>query len=414
MERAVFTQRTQTDQFEVLDNRFHGVQSREVSRQVVTVLDDGRLGIATGTLLSDPDVLTREAQSLCRFSRRVDYGLPASGSSVCGPQNLGVGEIATEEIVDVCLGLVEALCKRYPEVTVDVIARRTRSEVTYENSHGVRHKGEERSLVYAVIVQRSTEEDLFSDYALFDHAVHGDAGGFALERHIEQLAQRFPIAETSSGELPALVLAQSLEQFLAGFWQALDGKRLFEKQSPLSDRFGQKLFDERFSLAIDPLSQGDGGFDVEGVASRPLPLVEGGVLKNAFFDLEYAPKCRQPLSGLATGNLRDRFRTSPLSIPFGARSQDQILGSVGPAVIVQHCPEVARTTNLEGDFSCGVDALYFDGRQVVGRIKNLNMSGNVLELFRTGLGELSSEGERSPSLGIVAPHILFRAIRFTV
>jgi PmbA protein len=414
MERAIYTHRTQTDQFDFIDNRFHGVLSKEVSRQVVSVLEGGHLGMATGTLLSNPEALTAEARRLCGFSRRVDYGFPKTGSSSQEPKNPGISQIPHSEIVDLCQSVVDTLLKRYPDVTVDVIARRTRSEVDYDNSHGVRHHGEEWTLSYVVVVQRSSEEDLFTDYAAFDHALHQDEERLVLERYVERLGRCFPVVEISGGEYPALILAQTLEQFLNGFWQALDGKRLYEKQSPLADRFGERLLDERFSLAIDPLALGDGNFDFEGVAARYLPLIERGVLTDGFFDLEYAQKCGRPESGLATGNLRDRFRNEPLRIPFGDRNADALLASAGRGILVQHCGEVARTTNLKGDFSCGLDALYFEGGEIKGRIKSLNMSGNVFELLRDGLAELSCEGERSPTLGVIAPHLLFKAVRFAV
>jgi PmbA protein len=414
MERSVYTQRTQTDQFEFVANRFHGVLSKEVSRQVVSVMDGGRLGIATGTLLSDTGTLTREAQGLCKLSRQVEYRFPTEGSTQLEPRHGAVAALSAEQIVEMCETIVDAVSKRYPEVKVDVTARRTRSELAYENSHAVRHRGEEWFLTYVVSVHRPSEEDLFAEYELFDQAIHDEAGAARLERFVEQLAQQFPIAELRGGDYPAVVHARNIEPFLTGFWQALDGRRLFEKQSPLRDRIGERLFDARFSLAVDPLLLGTGGFDVEGVTARRLELVEQGVLKDAFYDLEYGPKCGHPASGLATGNLRSRFQTDPVCIPFGETPLEALLAQAGRGVLIQHCHEVSRTTNLKGDFSCGLDALYFEEGRIRGRIKNLNMSANVFDLFRDGLEALSSEGQSSAVLGAQAPHMLFSAISFTV
>jgi predicted Zn-dependent protease len=90
MERSLYTHRVRRDQVELLDNRFHGIFTKDVSRQVVTVLEDGRLGSASGTFLSDPEVLTAEARRLCPFSRQVAYGLPTEGQSDHPSQNQGV------------------------------------------------------------------------------------------------------------------------------------------------------------------------------------------------------------------------------------------------------------------------------------------------------------------------------------
>lgn len=412
MDRAIYTHHQHTEQFEFIDNQFHSALSKETSKQVVLALEDGRVGIATGTAQSDPETLTAEARRLCPFSRKVEYSLPSEGSSNHEPQNLDVPGITTEQIVDFSQAVIEAVLKAHPEMTVDVHAYKTRSEASYENSLGVRHHGLEHALVYVVNVQRSSEEDLFSDYRAFDHQVHGD-GFDALERHVAELARRLPIVEPPAGEPPALLLAQCLPSFLTAFWQALDGKRLFEKQSPFSEKFGQRLFDERFSLTIDPLTQGTGNFDFEGVAGREVKLVEAGVLRDGLYDLEYAKKCGTRASGLATGNLRDRFQTEPIRIPRGSETLDALIQDAGRGILIQHCSEMSRTTNLRGDFSCGLDALLFEDGQIRGRIKNLNMSGNVFTLLRDGLTALSGEGESSPTLGVIAPHLLIQGIRFT-
>jgi predicted Zn-dependent protease len=413
MQRSIYTQRLQADQFEFRSNRFHGVLSKETSRQIVSVLEGGRLGIATGTMLSDAQVLTSEARGLCRFSRVVDYDFPVSGSSRLAARNTEVASIRDEQIVEFCETLIEALVKRYPGLTVDVTARRMRQEVGYENSLGVEHRGSEQTLTYGVAVHRSSEEDLFIDYRGFDHQVHTEAGAGEVEGYVERLEQQFPIVEFTNGDYPALLTAWNLEDFLTGFWQALDGKRLYEKQSPLCGRFGERLFDKRFSLSIEPQSQGTGGFDVEGVAAQSVRLVQEGVLRGGLYDLEYAQKCDERPSGLATGNLRMRFQTVPVSMPFGTHGLDQMMADAGRGLLILHCGEVSRTTNLKGDFSCGLDALYFDGGLVRGRVKNLNMAANVFDLLRDGLVDLGSEGERSPSLGVTAPHLHFRSLSFT-
>jgi predicted Zn-dependent protease len=138
-------------------------------------------------------------------------------------------------------------------------------------------------------------------------------------------------------------------------------------------------------LTIDPLTQGTGNFDFEGVAGREVKLVEAGVLRDGFYDLEYAKKCGTRASGLATGNLRDRFQTEPIRIPRGSERLDALIQDAGRGILIQHCSEMSRTTNLRGDFSCGLDALLFEDGQIRGRIKNLNMSGKRVHVVERWL-----------------------------
>jgi hypothetical protein len=84
-------------------------------------------------------------------------------------------------------------------MTVDVHAYKTRSEASYENCHGRPPPRPRARLVYVVNVQRSSEEDLFSDYRAFDHQVHGD-GSDVIERHIAELSAAIAYRRAPTGE----------------------------------------------------------------------------------------------------------------------------------------------------------------------------------------------------------------------
>jgi len=83
---------------------------------------------------------------------------------------------------------------------------------------------------------------------------------------------------------------------LALRWRILSGtssKSVYEKTSPLADKRGEKIFDEKLTIYDDPLNDkypGARPFDDEGVACKPLTIVEKGVLKSFFYDLNYAHK----------------------------------------------------------------------------------------------------------------------------
>ncbi len=413
MDRAIYTTRVQTDEFQFTGGRFRGGISKETTRKLVSVLEDQRIGLAEGTLLSDTDKLTVQARELCPFSRKIDYAFPKIGSSDNEPRNQAVPKITDGEIRELCEDFIAKAKKSHPEFSVEIKAHRTTSERRYQNSHGVEHHGLEHFLIYSIDMERSTENDLFSQWELFDHQVHGEPGREKLFSVLEGIERQLPVRKIPNGLYPAVVLAHNHTSFLTGFWQALDSKEIYENRSPLQSRFEQEFFSPDFHLSIDPQSLGTRGFDIEGVAAKKLDLVSRGRLVDAFYDLEYGRKCGHEASGLATGIPRRRFQRTPLLIPPGSQTLADCLTGLDRAVIVRHCWEVARTTNPMGDFTCGLDALYVEQGKILGRVKNLNMTANIFELFKKDRVTFMSDGQFSPTLGIQAPHILVEGIRFT-
>ena len=93
--------------------------------------------------------------------------------------------------------------------------------------------------------------------------------------------------ELEPGSYPAVLEPPAFAELLAYFaYDAFGALGLLEERSYAFDKLGQKVFDERFSLAEDALDPRGlpKAFDFEGTPKQRVELVEGGVLSGVVWD----------------------------------------------------------------------------------------------------------------------------------
>jgi PmbA protein len=81
---------------------------------------------------------------------------------------------------------------------------------------------------------------------------------------------------------------------------ATNGQSIYQNISPIADKIGEKIFDEKLSIFNEPSDDslpGARSFDDEGIPCRRFPLIEKGVLKNFYYDLYFAQKLKTPPTG---------------------------------------------------------------------------------------------------------------------
>jgi PmbA protein len=191
---------------------------------------------------------------------------------------------------------------------------------------------------------------------------------------------------------------------------ALSGRAVLQGASALSDKLGQEVFDPRLTMVDDSTLSGVPGsapFDDEGVPTRRLPLIEQGVVRNFYYDLQTA--------GLAGKESTANGYRSPASLPSpstgvvviepGETPYAELLSGIEEGVLVESTTGAAGNV-YSGDFSGNIQGGYKikDGK-LVGRVKNTMVAGNVFTDMRQ-LGGISRETEWVGG-GLQTPSLLF-------
>lgn len=199
-----------------------------------------------------------------------------------------------------------------------------------------------------------------------------------------------------SGRVQVLVESQAAGRLLGDLLGALSGASLRQERSYLRHSLGQVMASPLLTVRDEPLIPGGFGsrwYDPEGVAARPLAVIEDGRLMSFYLDTYYARALGMPPT---TGGQSNTVLTPSATGDFAA-----IMAGMdnGLAVTSFLGGNFNATT---GDFSYGLQGLWIQGGRVVHAVEGMNMAGNFAELWpalaRVGDDPFPYARLRSPSL----------------
>jgi PmbA protein len=239
---------------------------------------------------------------------------------------------------------------------------------------------------------------------------------FAVARFLEDLPEAGTLGrragERALGRLGATkgasaVLSMAVDNRAAGrlvsmLLGPMMGAALQQKRSFLDGKLGQRVGSERLALTDEPhLRRGLGSrlFDGEGLAARPLPLFEAGVLRTLFIDSYYGRKLK---AAPTTGG------PSNLSWRLGDKAQAALLADMKEGILVTGFLG-GNANAATGDFSLGIQGFRVRGGRLAEPVSEMNISGNQLELWQ----RLVAVGnEPFPSSSYRTPTLVFEGVQF--
>lgn len=160
-------------------------------------------------------------------------------------------------------------------------------------------------------------------------------------------------------------------------------------------RLGEAAVSERLTITDEPLiprGLASRHYDGEGIAARPRTIVERGALRELYVDSYYGKKIAMKPTGGASSNL---------VIAPGPRALDAIVRDLDDAILVTAWLG-GNSDSTTGDFSLGLRGHRIERGEIGGPLKEMNLTGNVLELF-SHLAEVGSDpwpysSTRAPTL----------------
>jgi len=201
----------------------------------------------------------------------------------------------------------------------------------------------------------------------------------------------------------------SVGELLAFVFSSNFNLKIFsEKKSCFSDKLGEKVAAENFSLIDDPYSpQGIGSkpFDDEGVATKPQPFIEKGVFKNTFSDSYNASKVGKKTSGNASRPGSPMGRDAePIPMPSphnlkiieGDMTQDEMIAQTKHGLLVGRLWYTYAVNPIKGDFSCTARS----GIQIIenGKVKSPGKPVRIVHSLPKMLQNISAIGKNSKNL----------------
>jgi len=222
-------------------------------------------------------------------------------------------------------------------------------------------------------------------------------------RAAERALARLGATRGESAVLPMVVEARVAGKLVGQLLGPLHGASLQQQRSFLEGRMGQAIGSPLLDLRDDPLVRrglGSRLFDGEGLAARPRPVVERGVLASWYLDTYYGRKLGLPPTSGRPSNVLWRCGDRPI----GA-----LLAGVGEGVLVS-CFLGGNSNGTTGDFSLGVQGFRIRRGQLAEPVGEMNVSGNHRELW----GRLVAVGDDPyPYSPLRTPTLVFEGVQFS-
>ena len=392
-------------------NRLKHLQTKEARGVGLRIIKDGRIGFSAPNRMEDVEGLVSRALEVSPYGAKAEFGLPTAAEYPQVPTyDPEVPQFTIEKMVELSQVMVGGVLADHPDVLCDAGVSQSVVKVKILNSQGLDASYEKTvfSLGLGGTLVRGTDMLFVGDGESSCRPIT-DASAI-VARVTGQLDQAREMAEVATGSFPVVftpdaVAGLLLSPLLVGF----NGKTVLQGSSPLVEKLGEKIVDERFSLHDDgtiAYRPGSRPWDDEGIPTRVTPLIENGVARNFIYDLKTAAQAGAQSTGNASrgsGSLPSPS-TSVISIAEGDMSFEDMVADMKEGLVVERFLGAGQTNILAGDFSGNVLLGYkVENGRMVGRVKNSMLSGNVYETLNNLIAIGSEAKWRGGSLR--TPHL---------
>ena len=379
------------------DSKLQDIKSNMQSGVTVRLIKEHKLGFAYTRNVQDKASLINSALESLKGGVEAKFEFPGSREvEQLSTNDKRIEESTNTMMVDECTR-VSALLQEKTKAQVYVDAEKKVSNIRIANSAGADLST--KNSLYAIMPQILYPGTATGIYRSFVFKTFQPVDDELLNSLAELYKQGQKELKPRGGRMKVLFMPEAMYVLIWRLQSATNGESVFHKQSPLAGKLGERIFNEKITITDNPLddSRPDARpFDDEGVPCRKHVIVDKGVLKNYYYDLNYAAKLNAVPTGHGFKTARwggDTLSVKPapvmqyLTIEPGKQDFGQLVKSMERGIIV--CGALgAHSGNIpNGDFSVGLSpGLYVEKGAIVGRIKDAMVSGNIYDAMNRVVG----------------------------
>lgn len=219
----------------------------------------------------------------------------------------------------------------------------------------------------------------------------GDIPDERLDELVDLYSRGLPEVDAPTGRMKVLFHPYAMNTLTWRLRSALSARSFYYGTSPLLDRLGEKVLSEKITFFDDPHAGGALGatpVDDEGMPTHRLSMIEGGVFRNRYTNLDYAVRLGiEPTgNGYRGGDAIAGLPAADLaveSLAAGDASFAGMISSIDEGVIILGALGAHSGNILNGDFSVGMNpGLLVRNGLIVGRVRDGMVAGNVWDVLQ--------------------------------
>ena len=387
-EAEVFCITSETTPVQFEANRLKHVQSKQSTNVALRIIKDGRIGYATSTNLKESRKIVDSAVETAEFGMKAEFEFPSLDSyPEVVTYDPAIRRVSTEEMTKLGEKMISSVREKTPELQCEASISKGTVSVRLINSRG--GQADYRKSIFSLGVEgqliRGTDMLFVGEGQSSCHPIN-DISGVTEIVH-QQLEFSRNNTSIKTGELPVIFTPRGVASALAQPLMAgLNGKLVLEGSSPLTNKLGDKSFDNNFSIFDDPtidFQPGSRPCDDEGTASQRTPLIENGVVANFLYDLQTAALAGKKSTG--NGERHGSLPSPSVStfvVSAGKTTFNDMVADIREGLVVEFLMGAGQGNTLGGDFSGNVLLGYrIENGKIVGRVKDTMVAGNVYKVL---------------------------------
>lgn len=198
-------------------------------------------------------------------------------------------------------------------------------------------------------------------------------------------ARRLNPRKVKSQSVPVIYDNRIASGLVGHFLSAIMGSAVARGTSFLRDKLGEAVFAPMIEILDDPhrpRGLASRPFDAEGIATRPLALIEAGVLKSWIMDLSSARQLGLKTTGHAARGLAGPPGPSSSNVHMkpGETSLADMIKAIGEGFyvteLIGHGPNI-----VTGDYSRGASGFWIEKGEIAYPVSEVTLAGKLGDIF---------------------------------
>jgi PmbA protein len=369
-------------------NRLKSSQVEETAGTAVRVVVDGRLGFAASSDESALEKLVSNAFESAAYGDEVPIAFPrAQPAPKVVTYDQTIVDLPISRMVEIGQEIVDHLLTIEPEARINVELERGIQNASIRNQAGADVTFRRSPLALFCEVSRVMGDDVLLMFDATGTTVWEEDYLAPTRRLGEKLKLAKKGATIKSGRMPVLFAPTGALVLGLPLMYGLNGKNVYTGISPMKSKVGEKLFDDKITIVDDATLDGRFGsatHDDEGVAHRRNVLVDQGELKGFLYDLKTAAQSGVESTGNGSRRLFNPPSPSPTNLLFEAGQTPlvEMIAGIDEGLLVENVLGLGQGNIISGAFSNSVSlAFKIEKGEIVGRVKDVSIAGNVYELL---------------------------------
>jgi PmbA protein len=361
----------------------------ETSGIAVRVMSKGKLGFAASTDGAAVDKLVSNALESASFGEEVPLTFPRQQSAnPVKTYDPVVANLPISRLVDMGKEILDLVLTAEPDVRCSVYLSRSIQSDSICNQTGLDISFQRSPLSIVVEVDRIVGDDILIMYDGQATTVWEDDYLTFVRNLLDKLRLAHKVVPTQGGNMPVLFSPYGTLALTIPLNEGVNGKNVYKGTSPMKGKVGEYLFDAKISLVDDGTLDGkfsSAPYDDEGVPRRRNVLVERGKLNGFLYDLKTAAQYGVESTGSASRSLFNVPQPAATNfiIQPGETGLKDMMKGLDEGIMVESLLGLGQGNVISGAFSNPLSlAFKIVKGEVVGRVKNLSISGNVYSLLK--------------------------------